>query len=216
MKTISIISQKGGSGKTTLAINLAVAAQSLGHQSVIIDLDPQSSAKGWHDTRRAENPVVISAQASRLPDILNTAREHGADLTIIDTAPHSETSALAAARLSDLVIIPCRPTILDLRAISTSVDLTVLSKTPSVAVLNAVPPRGSVADEAQQAISNYGLNVSPARLGQRSAFVHSITNGQSVLEYEPHGKAAHEIKAAYMWVCDQLNTTSLLKERKIL
>ena len=98
MKTISIISQKGGAGKTTLALNLAAAAEALGHSTVVIDLDPQASAKGWHDHRNKETPVVISAHASRLADVLETARKHGAALCIIDTAPHSETTALAAAK----------------------------------------------------------------------------------------------------------------------
>jgi chromosome partitioning protein len=98
MKTISVISQKGGAGKTTLALNLAGAAEQLGHHAVVIDIDPQASAKGWHDHRQKETPVVISAQASRINDVLETARQHGADLCIIDTAPHSETGALAAAR----------------------------------------------------------------------------------------------------------------------
>ncbi len=215
MKIIAIISQKGGAGKTTLALNLAVAAETLGYSSVVIDLDPQASAKGWHDMRGKDNPVVISAQAARLTDILNTAREHGAALTIIDTAPHSETSSLAAARAADLILIPCRPAILDLRAITTSADLASLSKTPAAAILNAVPPRGTLADEAEQVIKGYGLEVSPARLGQRSAFVHSVTTGQSVLEYEPRGKAAQEIKAVYMWVCNHVNMETLQRERNI-
>src|ERR1700676_5529752 len=115
MKTISIISQKGGAGKTTLALNLAGAAETFGHRCVVIDLDPQASAKGWHDHRQKESPVVISAQASRIKDVLETARQHGADICIIDTAPHSETAALAAARAADLILIPCRAGILDIQ-----------------------------------------------------------------------------------------------------
>ncbi len=214
MKTIAIISQKGGSGKTTLAINLAVAAELLGHSTVIVDLDPQASAKGWHDSREEETPIVISAQATRLSNILDTARDNGAALTIIDTAPHSETAALAAARAADLVLIPCRPTIFDLRAITTSADLAALAKSKTCAILNAVPSRGTLADEAEQVIRNSGLNVSPVRLGQRASFVHSLTIGQSVLEYKANGKASQEVKAAYMWTCKQLNMKSLQKRRK--
>lgn len=213
MKTIAIISQKGGAGKTTLALNLAVAAEISGHPSAIIDLDPQSSAQGWHDGRRQDTPVVISTHATRLLNILDTARQHGAALTIIDTAPHSETAALAAARAADLVLIPCRPALLDLRAITTSADLAALAKTPAAAVLNAVPSRGTLADEAEQVIRSSGLEVLPTRLGQRAAFVHSLTLGQTVLEYEPSGKAAQEIKAIYMWACKHVNMASLQQER---
>lgn len=204
MKTIAVISQKGGAGKTTLTLNLAVAAEQSGHSCVVIDLDPQASAMGWQDTREKETPIVISAQASRINDILNTAKEHGAVLTLIDTAPHSDSAALQAARAADLVLIPCRPSILDLRAIASSVDIATMAKKPAVAVLNSVPPRGSLTDEALEAIKSYGLDIAPEQLGQRAAFVHSLTLGLSVLEYEPAGKASQEIGAIYQWACKHL------------
>lgn len=205
MKTICLISQKGGAGKTTLALNLAVAAEQQGHPCVVVDLDPQASAMGWHDTRQQEAPDVISIQASRIHDIQNTAMEQGARLMIIDTAPHSDTAALKAAKASDLLLIPCRPSILDVRAIATSVDIASLAQKKAVAVLNSVPPRGTLTDEATEAINSYGLEILPEQLGQRAAFVHSLTLGQSVLEYEPAGKAAQEIRTIYSWLCDNLN-----------
>jgi chromosome partitioning protein len=195
MKTVAVIAQKGGSGKTTVVINLAGAADELGRLTVVVDLDPQASAKGWHDHRRQKTPIVISAQANRLDDVLGTAREHGADLAIVDTGPASETAALAAARAADLILIPCRPSILDLRAISSSVDLVQIAKRPALLVLNAVPPRGGLAAQAVEAVAVYGIPVAEARIGQRAAFVHSLTSGQTVCEYEPNGAAASEIRA---------------------
>jgi chromosome partitioning protein len=106
MQTIAIISQKGGTGKTTLALNLAVAAEMSGRPAAIIDLDPQASAKEWSKSRERETPVVVSAHASQLEEILGAARANGAALTIIDTAPHSERDALAGARAADLILIP--------------------------------------------------------------------------------------------------------------
>jgi len=102
MKTIAVISQKGGAGKTTIALNLAVAAEVNDLPSVVIDLDPQASAKGWHDSREDETPIIISVQASRLDDALQVARDNGAAFTVIDTAPHSESTALAAARAASV------------------------------------------------------------------------------------------------------------------
>jgi len=204
MKTIAILSQKGGAGKTTLAINLAVAVTSAKKQSVIIDLDPQASASSWHDTRNIELPAVISAQPSRLNQVLKVAEENGADFVFIDTAPHSETASLASARASDFAIIPCRPAILDIRAISNTIDLTQLAGVKSAVVLNCVPPRGSLANEAEEAISSYNINVSPARIGQRTSFVHSLTSGEAVLEYEPKGKASKEVSALYEWLLKQV------------
>lgn len=203
MKSISLISQKGGAGKTTLALNLAVAAEAEGYRTVVIDLDPQASAKGWHDHRQKEAPIVISAHASRLSDVLETAKNHGADLCIIDTAPHSETAALAAAKAADLVLIPCRPAILDIRAISSSVDLAQLARKHALVVLNSVPPRGGLADQAEEAISAYGVPVAAARITQRAAFMHSLTAGQAVVEYEPEGRAAAEIRSLCLLACKQ-------------
>lgn len=206
MKTIALLSQKGGAGKTTLALHLAVAATLDGKQAAVIDLDPQASATHWEDSRANESPAVVSAQAVRLAKVLSTAREHGAALAIIDTAPHSERDALAAARASDLVVIPCRPSVLDLRAISSTVDLANLAGKPGVIVLNACPPRGTLADEANAAVATYELPIAPVRVGQRAAYVHALTAGQAVQEYEPKGKAAEEISQLYKWICGHVNS----------
>ena len=209
MYTIAIISQKGGTGKTTLAINLAVASELAGKPAVIIDLDPQASAKSWHDNRKEKSPTVISAQASRLAELMETAKTHGAALVIIDTAPHSETASLAAARAADLILIPCRPGILDIRAIATSADLAALSKTPAMAVLTACPYRGTLPEEATAAIKTYGLPVAPVRITHRSAFIHSLTASQAVLEYERQGRGAEEIKQLYKFTLSQLHNTTV-------
>jgi len=205
MQTIAFISQKGGTGKTTLAINLAIASELSRRPTVIVDLDPQASAKSWHDGRESESPVVISAQASRLPEILNIAKQNGAALSIIDTAPHSESASLAAARAADFVFIPCRPGILDLRAITSSADICALAKARAFAIINAAPPRGVLADEAAEAMAGYGLEVAPIRITQRAAFVHSLTSGQGVMEYESAGKAAEEIQQIYKWTRKLVN-----------
>jgi chromosome partitioning protein len=206
MKVLAILSQKGGAGKTTLALNLAMQAETEGKTAAIVDLDPQASATGWGDNREDESPAVVSAQAARLGHVLEAARNGGAHLTIIDSAPHSESTALAAARAADYVLIPCRPGILDLRAISDTIDIVRLAKTPVAVVLNAVPPRGqSIAMEAEQAIASYDVPVVPVHIGHRAAFVHSLTAGQTVQDYEPDGKAAREIKQLHKWLWKQLS-----------
>jgi chromosome partitioning protein len=204
MKTLAILSQKGGAGKTTLAVHLAVAAERAGHQTAIIDLDPQGSVTGWKDSRPQDTPVVVSAQAVRLPQVLDAAKKAGASLAILDTAPHSESTALAAARAADLILIPCRPAILDLRAISFTVDMAKLAGKPAVVILNAVPPRGSLSEEARSAIAGYGVDVAPVSVGQRAAYIHALTAGQAAQEYETHGKAAQEVKKLYGWICKRV------------
>jgi chromosome partitioning protein len=205
MKIIAILSQKGGAGKTTLALHLAVAAEQNRKATAVIDLDPQASASDWSDSRKAEVPAVVSAQASRLEKVLDTAQQAGAKLAILDTAPHSESTALAAARAADFILIPCRPAILDLRAISHTIDLANLAAKPAFVILNAVPPRGSLVDEAREAVAGYNVAVSPFHLGNRAVFVHSLTGGLTAQEVEPKGKAAKEIKELYRWVCKQID-----------
>ena len=210
MLTIAAVSQKGGAGKTTLALNLAVASELAGYPALVVDLDPQASAAAWSDSREAGTPVVVSAQATRLTEVLATAREHGAQLCLVDTAPHAESSALAAARAADLVLVPCRPSILDLRAVTASRDIAALAVTAAVAVLSGVPPRGSLAGEAEQALRAHGFTVAPVRIGHRAAFVHAATAGQGVQEYEPRGKAAREIARLYEWTYRQASQPELL------
>jgi chromosome partitioning protein len=194
MKTVAVISQKGGVGKTTVALHLAVSAERDNKPAVIIDLDPQASASTWKDLRAAESPVVQPAQVNRLGVILEEANRQGAAFIVIDTSPNS-----------DLVLIPCRPHLLDLKAIGSSIELARLAKKPFYVVVNAVPPRGSLGAEADSAIATYDAPVAPPQLSMRAAYYHCLVNGQVAQEYEPSGKAAEEAEALYKWVCQQLN-----------
>ena len=138
MYTIALLSQKGGTGKTMTTFSLAVASERAGHPTVVVDLDPQASASKWSDLRDADSPVVTSAHASRLAPVLKAAREGGAELVVIDTAPHAADAALQAARAANLVLIPCRPSAPDLKAIGATIDLARIADTRAVAILNAV------------------------------------------------------------------------------
>src|SRR4051812_42131548 len=140
MKTIAIISQKGGAGKTTVAIHLAVAAELKGMTTALFDLDPQASASSWADKRQSPSPAVVSAQAARLPGLLRQAAEQQADFAIIDSAPNADASSLAAAQAADLILIPCRPAAFDLNAIGTTLNLAAVAGKPAFVLLNAVPP----------------------------------------------------------------------------
>jgi chromosome partitioning protein len=200
MFTISILSQKGGAGKTTISINLAIAAMLARKSAIVIDIDPQASAAGIGDIRKSDEPVILSAQAARLDKILSTAKEGGADIVIIDTAPHSQNEALKAAKCADLIVMPCRPTILDLHGVSYTVNLAEMARVPLVAILNAVPPVGRLGDEARDALLQYNIQIAPIRIVHRAAFYHALTAGLGVQEYEPKGKAASEIKQLYKFI----------------
>ena len=202
MDVIAIIAQKGGTGKTTLALSMAVAAHRAGRTAAIIDLDPQASASNWGDRRKANQPAIVSAQPARLPQILEAAEESGADLIVIDTPPRAEQAAIAAARAAHLVLVPCRPSIFDLETFSTTLDLiAAVGSKPLAAVLNAVPTRGKKRQQAAQALKELDISVCPEVFGARVAFDHANTVGLSAQEYEPASKAAEEIQNVYMSIC---------------
>lgn len=201
MKVIAIISQKGGAGKTTIAVHLAVQAASKGKSAIILDLDPQASATGWKDNRKEEKPEVASIQPARLSPVLDSLKKAGADFVFLDTAPHSENASLLAAQISDFILVPCRPAFLDLKAIESTANLIKLAGKKGFAVLNCVPPRGSISGEAGAVLSGYGLEVIPVQLGNRAAYTHSLAAGQAASEYEPNGKASEEINALYDFIC---------------
>lgn len=197
VKTIALISQKGGSGKTTISLNLAIAATLAGKSAVVIDLDPQQSAARWARLRSAETPLILPGHAPNLADLIARAHSGGADLVIVDTAPKSENAALAAARLADLVLVPCQPSSLDLDAVADTVGIAALAGTKACFVLNNCRASSSLADQAEDALRDYKLAIAPVRLGNRVAFVKSLADGQGVMEAEPKGAAAREVQQLY-------------------
>lgn len=200
MQVLTILSQKGGAGKTTLAVHLAVAAELAGKTAAIIDLDPQGSASDWFESREAPNPEVLMVQPKQLDKIIEAARKAGTELLIVDTAPHSESSALEAARMADCVLVPCRPAIFDIRAIKMSRDLALIAQKPYAVVLNATPSHPALTEEAREGIAALDMPLAPCELGMRQAFVRSLTEGKTAQEIEPKGKAAQEINALYDWL----------------
>ena len=122
MLTVAVIARKGGAGKTTLALHLAVEAAKSGPVT-LIDTDPQASAALWADARHAPQPAVVTCPAARLPQTLQTARQSGAHIAFIDTAPSVETAALSAAKAADFCLIVARPGILDLQSVSVNLQM---------------------------------------------------------------------------------------------
>jgi chromosome partitioning protein len=195
MKTLALVCQKGGAGKTTLAIHLAVEAAANGVRTLIMDLDPQASAARWGDRRQ---PSVIDVDvaveaAARLEASLEAAGRDGYDLVILDTAPHADQSALRAARAADLILIPMRCSILDLDAAGTTLDLCALARRPAVVVFNAI--RSKVVQEAAAALKRLGGEVCTTIIRERVAFRHALVDGRVAREFEPAGAAASEITA---------------------
>lgn len=198
MKTLGIIAQKGGTGKTTLSIHLAVEASLSGMSVLLVDIDPQASATSWWQRRQEEKPELIQSGGDTLEEVLKTARNQRYDLGVVDTAPHSSHDAAACARLADWVCIPSRPAILDLDAIRPSTDLVSAVGGSANIVLNCCPPptifgEPHIVTEAREALELYETPVCEVAISQRVAFSHAFIDGRAVSEYDRGGKAAGEI-----------------------
>src|ERR1700759_4015903 len=193
MYVIAIISQKGGVGKSTIAVHLAAEAQAQGQRVLLLDLDPQGSTMEWANRRGDQPPDVSGANPASVGKEIDRARNDGYDLVLIDTAPHADHAALPSARAADLVLIPCRPSTFDIAAISATLDLCKLANKKSVVVINAAPIRSRVTVEAEEANAEKGGTVSPVVIRQRVAFQHCMIDGRTAAEFEPGGAAADEI-----------------------
>ena len=213
MQVVSLLAQKGGVGKTSIALALAVEASAEGRTVVVLDADPQASACKWRDRRQADTPVVTDVQPSRLRNAVDAAAEQDVDLVVVDTPPRSETAALEAAKVADLVVIPCRAQILDLETVPAALQLLALAGDPTivVAVLNAVPPRGSRALEATKALDGFGVRVCPHTLGHRAAWGDANALGLTVTEYPPRGRAGVELRRVARWLTEVLAQPDMLK-----
>jgi chromosome partitioning protein len=192
---------EGGCGEDHPRSYLGTAAAEAGHISAIIDLDPQATAASWADRRQILEPEVVSGQAVRLPALIKTAVENGAEFLVLDTAPNADQTASLAARSADLVLIPCRASTFDLEAIETTLLLAKAAGKPAYVVLNAVPPRSGIGKEAAEGLTGRGARVAPHQITQRAAFTHSVIDGRTAKEFEPAGKAAAEIQQLYEWIC---------------
>jgi chromosome partitioning protein len=205
VKIISVICQKGGAGKTTIATNLAVLSERTGFPTVLFDLDPQATAAKWGDKRGGEAPDVVAAQAGRLPKLLDDASRQGAKLAIIDTAPAADTAALEAVKNSHLVLVPCQPSDFDLGAVGATVRLAEqVARREAWVVMNAIPPTSKITEEAVAVLITAGVQVSPIRLVRRLDFVNGLPAGLAAVEWHPSGKAAHEITRLWEWTREKI------------
>jgi chromosome partitioning protein len=133
VKSVAGLARKGGSGKTTCCIHMGVLAQAAGRRVVFFDLDPQRSLAAWWQSRLADTPALIETDARRLPDLLNAAAGEGYDLAVVDTPPAVTFDTAQVASAVDLAMIPLRPSILDIYAVASTVDVVRATHTPGAA-----------------------------------------------------------------------------------
>lgn len=198
-RVIAISQQKGGAGKTTLAIQLAMAWRVSGKRVAMLDTDPQASLGAWYELRIRvlgddDGLTVTSLSGWRLGNELSAAKRD-ADYVVIDTPPHAEIDAKTAIRLADLTVLPIQPTMLDLWATRPTLELAETEKTKALLVLNRVPARGLAAEAVKAEIRSRKWPLAKAQLGNRQAFAASIGEGRSVAETAAKTTAGKEIFA---------------------
>ncbi len=204
MQVMAFASQKGGSGKTTLAGHIAVQAERSGAGPVaLVDTDPQGSLADWWNEREAETPLFAHTSIARLGDDLARMQGMGIKLVVIDTPPAITATIAEVIRLSDLVVVPTRPSPHDLRAVGVTVELVERLGKPLVFVVNAASPRARITSEAVIALSQHGT-LAPAILHNRTDFAASMIDGRTVMELDEGSRSVTEIEQLWQYLHSRL------------
>lgn len=199
MKAITFVTQKGGSGKSTLCINLAVAAQEAGRSVCILEMDRQATVSDWAEHRTSETPEVAQIDAPQLDEVMKNLRGSAYDYVLIDTPGVDSPGTLSAIRAADLCIIPCRPTPADLRAFKPTLAAIYRLEKRFAFVLNQTPPRSYRIRDAADGLAVLGV-LPDVNIVARNDHQDAIGLGQGVTEFNPSGQAAGEIRRLWTWV----------------
>jgi len=162
----------------------------------LIDADPQGSLADWWNEREAPTPVFVHTSQQRLEQDVESVRELGVDLLIIDTPPAITATISDVIRVSDVVLIPTRPSPHDLRSVGRTVELVEALSKPLIFVVNGATPRARITSQAAIALSQHGT-LAPSIIHQRVDFAASMIDGRTVMELDPRSRSAKEI--AKLW-----------------
>lgn len=214
MIVIAMASQKGGSGKTTLAGHLAVEAEKAGAGPVtLVDTDPQGSLSKWWNARAASTPNFAKIGPLQLEAALAELKRAGTRIAIVDTPPAVSESIMMVIEHSDLVIVPTRPSPHDLRAVAATVDMAERFAKPLIFVINGATQRARITGEAAVALSQHGV-VAPVNLHHRVDFAASMIDGRTVGEVAPKSQSSREV--ADLWAYIQGRLARLVKDASLI
>lgn len=224
MRILSIVSTKGGVGKTTLAVHLAVAAHAGGDATLVVDLDPQGSATQWWKDRqrtiverempRGARFDVRRASADQLAQLIADAEREGFALVIIDTPPHADFPAARAVEVADLVLMPVRPSCLDLHAAKATITLIRDLNKPAFFVVNQVPHNSQATGvDASDFLEAKGVKKGPLTITLLQPYVRSLRDGLTAPEILPDARHAGEIGDLWRWTAAQLDVARMQRTR---
>lgn len=207
MHVVMFASQKGGSGKTTLAGHVAVQAERSGAGPVaIIDTDPQGSLTDWWAQRHSASPCLVTTKFPRLMTELERLHDKGVNLVVVDTPAAVIMAIRDAALFADLVVIPVRPSPHDLRALGATVALIREVSKPMALVLNGANARAQITGEAAAVANAHGV-VAPVIVHQRVNFASSMVDGRTVMETDPESPSSSEIERLWRYLQGRLETS---------
>lgn len=208
MQVISLITQKGGAGKSTLCQELSVCAEKSGAKVAIIDFDRQQSVSQWGKDRELETPVIIPASDKSLESFITLASEKGYDYLFIDTGGKDDPTVYEGMQHADLCLVPTRARKKDIFPARVNIEASTKLGKDLVFVLNHTPARLRVdLQERARALSSYGV-LCPVKIGNRVDFQDADDNGMSVLELNPNSKASLEIQSLWDWIQKHLKKSN--------
>ena len=197
MKTIVITSQKGGSGKTTIAAHLSVECERCGDgPACLIDTDKQATLSLWHQRREQDSPQRVELPFARLSQGLTALAERGMAYCFIDTAPTISEQSAAVLELADLVLIPVRPSPADLWSVSETVALVKEATKPFLFVISQAKTQASITAQAVAALSQHG-RVAQSFIADRVPYAVAMTGGRTAPELSAKSPPAEEIAALW-------------------
>lgn len=210
MRVIALTSDKGGMGKSTVAINLACAAVDGGFETAILDLDPQASVGRWARVRKKAGlkakPFAEVCVPIDVEDRLEELKAAGAQLVLLDTAGRDNNAITSAIAAADLVLIPCHPTDLELSTLGpTLARLRADHKPHYVMLIDWSAGAARRRNDATAAIERAGGRVAPVVYTHRADYRVAIEQGQGVTEYSPYQAASREIRAVWNWLRGEAN-----------
>ena len=199
MKVIAVLNQKGGSGKTTIATHLARALQLAGADVLLVDSDPQGSARDWAAVREDQPLTVVGIDRPTIDrDLKQVARK---DFVVIDGAPQAADLAVSAIKAAHFVLIPVQPSPYDIWATADLVELVKQrievtdGKLQAAFVVSRAIKGTRIGAEVTEALNGYGLPVLESRITQRVSYPGTAAAGSTVMDAEPDSDAAAEVRA---------------------